>query len=77
MTRTILPKLAIGFLVLIVAGGEVCRGDPPIVVDPDARAPSGALQASRPGFDPLPLPRIEGYSNSGCKEGADGGSDGG
>jgi len=75
MTRTILPNLAIGFLVLITAGGEVCRGDPPIVVDRDAMAPSGALQAFRPGFDPLPLPRIETYSNTGCKEDSDGGSD--
>ncbi len=75
MTRTILPNLAIGFLVLIAAGGEVCRGDPPIVVDRDAMAPSGALQASKLGFDPLPLPHIETYSNTGCKEDSDGGSD--
>jgi hypothetical protein len=73
MTRTILPNLAIGFLVLIAAGAEVCRGGPPIVVDRDASASRGALQATA-GWDPLPLPRVETYSNTGCKEGSDGGS---
>jgi hypothetical protein len=75
MTRTVLPKLALALLVLIVISVNVGHADPPVVVDPDMLASGGALQVAEPGLEPVPRPHVESYTNSGCKEGSDGGSD--
>jgi hypothetical protein len=67
MTRASLLTSILVFVVLAAAGGDVCRGDPPVMSAP------GTSQVPPTDCKPVHYPRVAGYWNSGCL--ADGNGD--
>jgi len=60
MTRTTLLTSTVMFAVLAAAGADVCRGDPPEIIEP------GASQVAPTDIRPLYRPRVVDNWNSGC-----------
>lgn len=70
MNATTLLRSTIALVVLTAVAGEVSHSGPPVLFNPGRVANHLTSQVPEIGLDPLPLPRISEYRNSGCQPGS-------